>query len=149
MAINTGASPLDPTTLAGKVRTLVGDTDPTPFDPDVPGQGEYAWFSDTELETLGELFGDNPKRVAIWVLSQVAVSQALLLKKWTSEDLSVDGPAIIRGIENTLKRLSKEADREDDAGGDAEFFGIYGGYPAEGVRVAYPPEIGIGWWSTY
>lgn len=149
MAINTGAAPINPNTLAGKVRVLIGDTDAKPLDPPVSGQGEYAWYSDTELEVLGEMFADSPKRVAIWVLSQVAISDALLLKKWTSEDLAVDGPAIIRGIEATLKRLSKEADAEDDLGGDAEFFGIYGGYPRHGVRVAYPPEIGIGWWSTY
>lgn len=149
MTSNEGAVPIDSGTLAGKVRLLVGDTDAAPLTPPVTGRGTYAWYSDTELESLGGMFGSNPKRVAIWVLSQVGISQALLLKKWTSEDLAVDGPAIVRSIEATLKRLAKEVADEDVLGGDAEFFGVYGGYPTLDVRVAYPPEIGIGWWSTY
>lgn len=146
---NVGANPPDYSTLAGQVRVLVGDTTPQPTEDDTPGLGQYAWFSDEELEVLGELNGGNPKRVAIWVLGQVSISQALLLKKWTSEDLAVDGPAITRGIEATLKRLSAELDKEEQLGGDLEFFGIYGGYGTSGPRVAYPPETGIGWWSTY
>lgn len=145
---NVGVSPPDYTTLAGKVRVLVGDTTPADLETPVVGFGQYAWFSDEELDALAEMNGGNPKRVAIWVLSQVSISQALILKKWTSEDLMVDGPAITRGIEATLKRLAAEVDKEDSLGGEAEFFGIYGG-EGGGIRVAYPPEIGIGWWSTY
>jgi len=122
---NVGVYPPDYTTLAGKVRVLVGDTEAAPLETPVTGQGQYAWYSDTELEVLGELNSANPKRVAIWVLSQVSISMAMLLKKWTSEDLQVDGPAITRGIEGTLKRLSAEVDKEDTLGGDAEFFGVY------------------------
>lgn len=146
---NVGVTPPDYGTIAGNVRVLIGDTDPKPLTVPVTGKGQYAWYSDEELEALGDLLGGNPKRVAIWVLSQVALSNALLLKKWTSEDLQVDGPAITRGIEATLKRLAAEVDKEDDIGGEAEFFGVYGGVGGRGVRVAYPPEIGIGWWSTY
>lgn len=144
---NVGAVPPVYDTLAGKVRVLVGDTSPAPLETPADGQGQYAWYSDEELEVLGEMNGGNPKRVAIWVLSQVSISMAMLLKKWTSEDLQVDGPAITRGIENTLKRLSAEVDKEEAAGVE-EFFEIYGG-SGEGIYVAYPPEIGVGWWSTY
>lgn len=122
---NVGVSPPDFTTLAGQVRVLVGDTDPKPLEIPVVGQGQYAWYSDDELEALGSLNRDNPKRTAIWVLSQVAISQAMLLKKWTSEDLAVDGPAIAKGIEATLKRLAKDADDEDAMLGDNSFFGFY------------------------
>ena len=144
---NIGAVPPVYDTLAGKVRVLVGDTSPAPLETPVAGQGQYAWYSDEELEVLGEMNGGNPKRVAIWVLSQVSISMAMLLKKWTSEDLQVDGPAITRGIENTLKRLSAEVDKEEKASVE-EFFGMYGG-SGGGIYVAYPPEIGDGWWSTY
>lgn len=119
---NTGAYPVNGATLAGKVRILVGDTDPKP----VTGQptlGEYAWYSDAELEALGEMHDGNPKRVAIWVLSMVAVNQALLLRKWTSEDLQIDGPAIAAGIEKTLARLQKEVDWERTD--DDSFFEVY------------------------
>lgn len=126
---NKGAVPVNYNTLAGKVRVLVGDTDPT----NVVGPiGEYAWYSDAELEALGDLNRNSPKRTAIWVLSQVAISQAMLLKKWTSEDLQVDGPAIAKGIEATLRRLAKEADEEEAALGEGEFFDVVdlntGGY---------------------
>jgi hypothetical protein len=144
---NIGAVPPVYDTLAGKVRVLVGDTTAAPLTAPVTGQGQYAWYSDEELEVLGEMNGGNPKRVAIWVLSQVSISMAMLLKKWTSEDLQVDGPAITRGIENTLKRLSAEVDKEEAAGAE-ESFDLYG-CSDDGVYVAYPPEIGIGWWSTY
>lgn len=141
---NEGVYPPDYDTLAGNVRVLVGDTDAKPLDPDVEGYGEYAWYSDDELEALGAQFSDNPKRVAIWVLSQVAISQAMKLKKWTSEDLQVDGPAIARGIEATLKRLSAEVDKEVAAGGEEEYFGYTPLYPY-GSDV-YTPTHG-NWWS--
>lgn len=141
---NEGVAPPDYSTLAGQVRVLVGDTDAKPLDPDVTGMGEYAWYSDEELDALGAQFGNNPKRVAIWVLSQVAISQAMLLKKWTSEDLQVDGPAIARGIEATLKRLAAEVDKEVAAGGEEEFFGYY---PLpEYQSGVYSPTHG-NWWS--
>lgn len=145
---NVGASPPDYETLAGKVRVLVGDTAPADLETPTAGFGQYAWYSDEELEVLGTMNGDNPKRVAIWVLSQVSISQALLLKKWTSEDLQVDGPAITRGMEATLKRLSAEVDKEAAAVGDDEFFGVYNAEEC-GPVILYPPYIGIGWWSEY
>jgi len=147
MAENIGLTPPDYTTLAGKVRVLVGDTDPTPYDPDVPGYAEYAWYSDDELIALGEMFGENPKRVAIWVLSQVAVNMAMQLKKWTSEDLQVDGPAIAKGIEGILKRLSAEVALEDVQGGEQEFFGVYEREDTtyHGIRVV--PIVG--WSETW
>lgn len=140
---NVGVNPPDFTTLAGKVRVLVGDTTPAPLETPEIGLGQYAWYSDAELEALGDLNGGNPKRVAIWVLSQVSISMALLLKKWDSEDLKVDGPAITRGIEATLKRLSAEVDKESSVSGDEEFFGVYGG--REAPRILF--EHGnTGWW---
>jgi hypothetical protein len=139
---NVGLFPPDGTTLAGQVRILVGDTTAKPLETPEDGLGQYAWYSDDELEVLGTLNGGNPKRVAIWVLSQVSMSMALLLKKWTSEDLQVDGPAITRSMEATLKRLSAEVDKEDILSTE-EFFGIYGG---EGTpRVLYP-HGNTGWW---
>ena len=135
---NVGVNPPDFNTVAGQVRLLVGDTTPADLETPTPGQGQYAWYSDTELEALGDQFAGNPKRVAIWVLSQVSISQALLLKKWTSEDLQVDGPAITRGIEATLKRLAAEIDKEDVIGGEAEFFGIW---DTQGRRPDYTVPV--------
>lgn len=149
MSVNVGANPPDFSTLAGKVRVLVGDTNPSPLDPPVTGQGEYAWFSDDEIAALGDMFGSNPKKVAIWVLSQVSVSQALLLKKWTSEDLEVDGPAILTAMEKTIARLAREVAAEDVLTGDSEFFGVYENpnvqWARPGLRTPYPPNLPIDW----
>ena len=122
MAENVGVYPPDFNTLAGQVRVLVGDTDAAPLDPPVTGQGEYAWYSDTEIDALGGLMDENPKRVAIWVLSQVIISEALILKKWKTDDLQVDGPAIANALEKTIARLSAEVEGEQ-----AGWFEIVGG----------------------
>lgn len=139
---NVGIYPPDGSTVAGQVRILVGDTTAKPLETPVDGMGQYAWYSDDELEVLGTLNQGNPKRVAIWVLSQVSMSMALLLKKWTSEDLQVDGPAITRSMEATLKRLSAEVDKEDVLNTE-EFFGIYGGVGTP--RILFP-HGNTGWW---
>lgn len=128
MSENQGVNPPNYSTLAGNVRLLVGDTDPIDLDPPVLGQGEYAWYSDIELEALGALHGGNPKRVAIWILSIVPLNQAMLLKKWTTDDLAVDGPSIIKGMENTLKRLAAEVAAEIVLAGEDEGFFVTGGY---------------------
>lgn len=127
MTENQGVNPPDFTTLAGNVRLLVGDTDPIDLDPPILGQGEYAWYSDAELEALGALYGMNPKRVAIWILSIVPLNQAMLLKKWTTDDLAIDGPAIIKGMEKTLDRLSGEVAAEIALAGDNDGFFVSGG----------------------
>lgn len=132
---NVGVTPPDGDTLAGQVRVLVGDTTAQPLETPVAGLGQYAWYSDDELDILAAQFGDSAKRVAIWVLSQVAISMSMKLKKWTSDDLQVDGPAITRSIEATLKRLSAEVDKEEALGGDAEYFEVVGGVDNTGHYV--------------
>lgn len=106
---NTGVAPPNFATLPGQVRLLVGDTDASNVS---NGEGTYAWFSDDELTAFGTLFGENPRRVAIQVLTLVSISRALLLGKWSSDDLSVDGPAILSAMEKTIKRLQDEIDNE-------------------------------------
>ena len=113
MAENVGVSPPDFDTLAGQVRVLIGDTDPKPLNPVVSGMGEYMWYSDVELNALGTLMDENPKRTAIWVLSQVALSEALIIKKWKTDDLQVDGPAAAAAIEKIIARLSAELENDD------------------------------------
>lgn len=140
---NEGVTPPDFTTLEGNVRNLVGDTDSKPLTPPVAGLGEYAWYSDAELAALGKLMDDNPKRVAVWVLSQVAISQALLLKKWTTDDLAVDGPAITAAIERTIARLSKEIEAGEG------YFDIVGGVDYSGWphREASAHPCGCSQWG--
>lgn len=125
---NVGVYPPDFTTLAGMVRLLVGDTDPDPMtDGTDTAHGQYAWYSDAELEALGLMYATNPKRVAIWILSIVPLNQAMMLKKWTTDDLAVDGPAIIKGMEKTLVRLAAEVDADIANEGTNDGFFMSGG----------------------
>lgn len=145
---NLGIAPPDFTTPVGLVRVLVGDTDPKNVE---DGTGEYAFYSDDELDALLSIYGSNVRRTAIVVLTNVAFSRALLLGKWSSDDLSVDGPAILAAMEKTIKRLSDELENED-AAADV-YFDIVptgtstGHWPhAEGAAIPFGQDIRIlGW----
>lgn len=123
MPINSGIKPPDYSTTVGQVRLLTGDTDATEFDTPVAGYGSYAFFGDDELAGFLTLFSDKPKRAAIYVLSQVAISRALLLGKWSSDDLSVDEAAITEAIRKVIADLRKAAD-DEDATLDADYFDV-------------------------
>jgi len=105
---NTGAYPVDPTTSVGIIRTLIGDTEPTNIQGSPPDQtADYLWNSDAELEGLLTVYAQSPGGVAIHVLRLVSISQAMILKKWTSADLSVDGPAITRALTEAINAIEK------------------------------------------
>jgi hypothetical protein len=112
LATNVGATPPDYSTLVGQVRAVIGDTDSVDLIPPVAGQGEYLWYGDAAITGLLTVYGENPKRAAAQALRTVASSQALILKKFSTDDLTVDGPAIAEA----LRKLAKDLD--DQANGD-------------------------------
>jgi hypothetical protein len=133
---------------------LLGDTD---ADNISAGSGEYMWFSDTELEALATLFGGSIMRAGAQALRTVAGSQALLLKKWSADDLTVDGPAITRALRDLAKDLDAAADAGDASldifevsrpGSNLEL--IPEGMPNRIGRAASPgfqlPDIPGQWW---
>lgn len=130
MPTNLGAYPHDPTTPVGVVRLLLGDTDPK----QIEGGGEYAWYSDAELGALIGIYG-SPKATAVATLRMIAVSQAMLLRKWSSSQLSVDGTAIAKTLLDAADALEKSSGAVD-AAATAEAFSIV---PTGGD---YPPELG-------
>jgi hypothetical protein len=113
MAINSGVSPVDATSGVGKVRILLGDTDATNV---VSGVGTYLFFSDDELVALLGLYGDDVKLGAARALETIAGSQALLLKSWSSDDLTVNGDRIAKELRELAKQLRAEALAESDSG---------------------------------
>lgn len=127
---NLGAYPFNPATPVGKTRLLIGDTDPV-LD-QMAGQGEYLWYSDSELTALLGMFGENPARTASHVLRTIGLDEAMLLKKFSSADLTVDGPAIARTFFEAARNMDTLADRID-AGLDAEH--SFGVVPTRGVSV--------------
>ena len=112
---NQGIAPLDPTSAVGQVRMLLGDTDPRPLEPVVDGQGIYLWQSDAEIASLLTLYGSNPRRCGAQLLRTIAVSQALLLKRWTAGELDVNGPAITDALLKAADAMDKQADGDDNA----------------------------------
>lgn len=136
MTANTGIAPPDFSTAVGQVRLLVGDTDASDI---AEGSGIYHWFSDDEVSAMIDLYNGSVKRAAIWILSQVAVSQSLLLKSWTSEDLAVRGDLITAAIEKTIARLAAEVQAEESL--DDEDFELY---PRGGARPRFP-EASMRW----
>lgn len=107
---NLGISPPDFSTPTGQTRALLGDTDAINV---VAGVGEYVWYGDDALGGLLTVYGGNVRRAAAQALRTVASSQALLLKKWSSDDLSVDGPAIAEALRKLAKDLDDQADTEE------------------------------------
>lgn len=107
------------------MRLLLGDTDATGV---AEGQGEFLFYSDTEIEGLLALFGD-PKRAAAHALRTIAASQTLLLKKYTSADLAVDGPALSKELRLLAADLELQA-AAGDKRENADVFLIAGGESA-------------------
>jgi hypothetical protein len=103
---NTGVAPVDLGSNIGRVRVLLGDTDPTNV---VNNVGEYLFFSDAEIESILTMYEDNPKLAAARALETIAGSQALLLKSWSTDDLSVRGDQIAKELREVAKQLRAEA----------------------------------------
>ena len=103
---NTGVAPVDLGSNVGKVRVLLGDTDPTNV---VSNVGEYLFFSDAELEAILGMYSDSPQMAAARCLDTIAGSQALLLKSWSSDDLTVNGDRIAKELRELAKQLRAEA----------------------------------------
>jgi len=103
---NTGVAPVALGTDVGKVRVLLGDTDPTNVS---GGYGEYLFFSDAELTAILGMYSDSPQLAAARCLDTIAGSQALLLKSWSSDDLTVNGDRIAKELRELAKQLRAEA----------------------------------------
>ena len=103
---NTGVAPVALDTNVGKVRVLLGDTDPIKVS---GGEGTYLFFSDAELTAILGMYSDSPQLAAARCLETIAGSQALLLKSWSSDDLTVNGDKIAKELRDTAKQLRAEA----------------------------------------
>ena len=109
---NVGNTPPDYTIPLGQVRALIGDFEAVPLSPPVPGQGEYMWFGDEALQGLLNIYGDDPRLTAAQAFRTIASSQALLLKKWSADDLSVDGAAISEALRKIASDLEEQVVRD-------------------------------------
>lgn len=89
-----------------QVRLLIGDTD-------------KAMFDDHEIAAFMALNPGSARRSAAQALDVIAVSEALLSKKITSQDLATDGPAVAEALRKQAAALRAQADEEEAAAGGA------------------------------
>ena len=134
---NTGRAPADFESPVGRFRLLIGDTDPTEVQNE---SGTYVFYSDDEITALIDMAGGSYRKAAIQSLRLIAGSQAMLLKKFTSADLSVDGPA----ISDALRAVAKDLENEliGDAAGEIGTFAVpTGGISWSARRVLESDEV--------
>lgn len=135
---NEGVAPVDYSTEVGQVRALLGDTDPT----DVSGgEGTYLYFSDDEIGAFLTMYGDNVKLAAARCLETISMSQALLLKSWSSDDLTVNGDRIAESLRKLAAQLREEALQDESS----EYFNMIAMFiddDADGIADEYP------WWNN-
>ncbi|MFI7608809.1 hypothetical protein ACIBTV_27365 [Micromonospora sp. NPDC049366] len=111
----TGAEPitLDTAEPVGRVRLLITDTDEA-----------FPLFTDAQLGALLAMEGDNVKRGAAAALETIAVSETLIGKKITTQDLSTDGPAVAKALQDRARALREQADGEAGAVADPYAYGF-------------------------
>lgn len=128
---NVGQAEVDFESPVGVVRLLIGDVDASEETIDATtGLGEFVFYSDREIQAFLNLRGGSPQRAAATILRTIAVDQSLKLKKWSSADLMVDGPAITQQLLVAAKQCEALADTADGAAGLTDAFKLVpvGGY---------------------
>lgn len=134
---NLGAAPPDYDTEVGQVRALLGDTDPT----DVSmGVGTYMYFGDDEINAFLTMYGHNVKLAAARCLETISMSQALMLKSWSSDDLSVHGDRITESLRRLAAQLREEA-IADEASEYFNMISLYVDNNHDGVEDEFT------WWN--
>lgn len=131
---NEGVAPPDYSTSVGQFRALIGDTEATNI---VAGSGEYMWYGDDHIDGLLTAFADNTLRAAAQALRTIASSQALLLKKWSSDDLTVDGAAIA----DQLRRIAQAMDIQAGVAENNTDFVVISNFPQQIVRHEYAESV--------
>ena len=134
---NEGVAPPNYTTDVGKVRALLGDTEPTNV---ISGVGEYLYFSDDEIAAFLTMYGDNEKLAAARCLETISMSQALLLKSWTSDDLQVNGDRIAESLRKLAAQLREEA-LQDESNEYFNMIAMFIDDDDDGQADEYP------WWN--
>ena len=70
-------------------------------------------FTDAQINTFLAIAQTNNLRAAAFAVDAVASNEALILKKLTTDDFHVDGPAAADALRNHAAALRAEADRQD------------------------------------
>jgi hypothetical protein len=153
--------PPDMTTERGRVRALIPDVEQVDF----TGEGAPSYlFSDSHIDAFLGLYGDKTprsriKRAAADALTAVAVSEALISKVITTEDLQTDGAKLATALLAGAKQLRDDADKDDEDAEECYGFEIVdfqpypqdylpawtGGFPSIGTPATNSSrDVGVG-----
>jgi hypothetical protein len=94
---------LDPTTTVGTVRLLATDT-----------YEHNPLFTDAEISRFLSLAGSNVFKAAAMAVERMAISEALISKKITTQDLQTDGPAVADALRKLAAQLREDAATDPD-----------------------------------
>lgn len=142
---NPGLTPLDSASEVGQIRLLFGDTQSTPYDPPVTGQGNYTYFSDEEVSAFLAQSGGSATRAIGFAYISLAGAAAMESKSITDIDLRVDLTKRAADLRATAQLWLERADAEDDADGTNDFFDVFdlgGPDDLELIPEAMIPEYG-------
>lgn len=124
---NPGAVPLDPEDEIGQFRLLFGDTSYEEYDPAAPGQGNYKYFSDAEINALLIQGGGSTDRSMGFAFLQLAGAAAITAKSVKDFDLAINTEKRAAELRATAQIWFERADAADDLGGESDFFDVVGG----------------------
>ena len=88
--MNKGEAPPNRAIAVGQFRVLIGDVDYTPLDPVQVGFGDYAMFSDDEIEVFLMQADNSLEGSLYWAYMQMAGAAARESKNVKDLDLQVD-----------------------------------------------------------
>lgn len=135
--INRGVAPPDTDTPVGAVRVGVGDTDWSELDPPELGYGNYALFSDAELELFLTLSDGNVPRA-------IAMAYIKLAASWNSSSATIRTDDLQYSVKDSVGSWlsladywNNIADNEDDRAANDIFDMVDIGTTRRRIR---PPE---------
>lgn len=102
-------------------------------DPGDPLHGATTLLSDEQLQAFLDLEGNSIKRAAADALEAIAVSETLVSKKITTQDLSTDGPAVAKALRDQAASLREQALVTEDSDAVAQIVDF--------VPYPWPPEL--------
>jgi hypothetical protein len=115
---------VDFSTEVGKVRALIPDIEQVPNPANPAGPAEYM-LSDQHLEALLAQAGGSTFRAAGLACDAIAMSEAIVSKVITTEDLATDGAKLMNAMRTKATAFYAMADRADDAEEDSFSFVPY------------------------
>lgn len=140
--------PPDFSTERGQVRSLISDVEQVDFS----GEGAPSYlFSDAHIDAYLSLYSDKSprsriKRATADARSAIAMSEALISKVITTEDLETDGSKVAAVFLNSAKQLREDADKDDEAAEEDYGFEVvdFQPYPLDGLTGlrGFPDGVG-------